>query len=744
MKEYEFSLKESIKKDFSFCEAESQNCANKIIQNSKEVANYRDNPDFSILTLQDTLYKESEILRISRYKRSIIAKKYVFDNRIIYISSSKFLLEERETRRGSSITLLSKDDPATSDFLDLEIGDQHLAQGQLHEIAEGYEFIELNDELYDLRNVHFQTKNGKDICQSYRELMYGESLENKKIIVHEIFSYKERIQSSEQNILYKVIRENQKKLILVDGQAGSGKSTAAIDALSNEIATIYIVLNDAKKNEVIEYLSGSSKAPEIMKFEQIHDFLQKSMSLQNVKENYKELMEDAKFLSAEILDTCNEVKNILSSDIIKLSSKYSGIFETLSSLIFEQIDVDKTLASILKRTNKEEARLYQLYINSFPFSIRQQKIIQKVKKFSIKLSMTLTRKEKIKKEIKDKITSLRLIHEELMLTRQIKDKNLFYTGKKQILDLLKKITLENEVVSKDKRYINELIEMVNSELFLSSYFFEYKRPDVIYITKQILREQGFHLQGNKIPQSILIDEYQELNQPEAIEILHLIFDRIILVGDSIQSTKKNIYKLNDRVKEIIFTRNFRQTYQLAIASLVIRENISNSNFLLPQKSDYYKDQIQHNGVEYKKPYIKAIQDIKSISMELIKIIGLKEEAFEGDFPIVVIYHENERVFINALKFDLKDKGFKCEFTNSILLEQENINFLFMTLEEVKGKEAPIIIYISMVQNIDITNFYISITRSQFEFYAFIEKTPTWIHDYNSYFEIENDHSSFVY
>lgn len=732
MNTYKFDKKQSVEFDFSYSNDEFNKVTTRLNQINNEIRLFKKNSNLSSLKEHLIANEISEIQRLTNYRNTLISKKYVFEKTVIYITVSNFLISGTDTRNSTllnskNVFTLSKYDPGASFFLSLEIGSIHKQQGKLLEIADSYEIIQENEILFDIRNIHFQTEQGKDICRSCRELIFGEYIEDSKIKINNIFKYKERIQSPEQNYLYKVIRDNDKKFILVDGQAGSGKSTAAIDALKNSGDVIYTVLNNAKADEISAYFENDIKK-EIIKFDQLHELIKKAIGINSLSKNYSKLLSEFKQLFVQILDSRTFVNSTLSSDYIEIFESESNLFLAIRKYIFETIDVEQTIKNIEKKLHSDQRKLFSS--SSDLAYKRKMNQVKKIHKFFLSKKAVVGEFQKNIKEITE-------IYNELLITRIINTNNFVFTGKRSLLNYLSNIALCKRIKSNSK-FNKEIDSVFESSQFLETYFFPSKASDIVYLTKQMLGHNNYLNDITKFNQTLMIDEFQELPQNEIIDILCLLYDRIVLVGDRVQTSKQQSYiPFLFPVEEISFTRNFRQTYQLAVASLQIRKKITNQQIEIPLRSDYYRDQIEHNGDEFKTPKISVQFTKNQIVSSLIQIYQEKNLIFDGEFPIIVIYNFDQQSFANAIRIELSNSKYKSTFKN---LDDETPSFLFMTVHEIQGKEAPIVVYLD--KEIKITDFYISLTRAQFQFYAFVENIPTWIHDYNAYFEIENDHANF--
>ncbi|MDD2904960.1 MAG: hypothetical protein PHC74_01555 [Sulfurimonas sp.] len=718
----QFDIKKSVQSDFNFCEKTDSDCTKKIEQYKSDILSFENNPDNSFFKKPDINLKKTEIERLKRLKISIVGKKYVFNNRIVFITYSKALINSNDTRSYQNTNVyISKDDIAAGDFLNLGIGDIDSHNGTVLEIAEHYD-IEQDDkgQLFDIKNIHYETINGKEICQSYRELIYGETNKQTKINIKQIFSYKNIIQSPEQNKFYEIIKYGKESnFIIVNGQAGTGKTTVAIDALKDTPA-IFIVLNQAKKAEI-----EREKIQNIYLFEEIHTILEQETKF-SISSNYELLLNEIEMLSLAVINKNEEMINLLKQvEIVKISDDLKKYFELIKTIILnnkiDEININELIKKLETEVNKQKEKINNLY-----FSLKiPYKLISIPKKMKYK-----TKKPEIKEHVA-KLFNLKEVLNKTKEEKMLNEQNINFTHKKSSFNFINRLIKGKKNKFNNKAY-GDIEKIIYSEEFINKYFFEYKSAHVVFFTKSILSVQPKFSFFKKIPKTVLIDEYQQIKQIEVIDLFKIAFQRVILIGDNAQTQKTVIYEpQNADIEKIIFTRNFRQTYQLATASLIVRKLITNDELSIPKEKDYYKDQIEFNKKRYQKPHIYYSN--KSILGKLIDIRNQQIDLYEHKFPIMIVYEKESILTVLQLNEQLK-KEYEVGFFKKNI-EIENYDFIFFTIDEIQGEEAPIIVYISEDNTLNLAHFYISITRAQFEFYGFT-KSPLLLQDeYKDYFQI---------
>lgn len=735
MHDYKFDIKKAVQSDYKFCEKIDKRCLNKIKEIEEQLKLADDNYDYYIqLHGRDTeKHKKSETYRLKSLQKNLISKKYVFENKIVYITDKLYLLGDRDQIEYiNDIEYLSKDHQHGRFYLNFQINEYHEKLGKVLEVWEQYKIEQQNSELYDLRNIRFETLNGRDFCESYRELIFGENIDSGKINIKKIFSYKNIIQSPEQNKFYDLITENRQKYILVNGQAGTGKTTVAIDALKNT-TTIFVVLNDTKKAEIEDFYNDERSSPTIILFDYTHSILNEE-SKHNINNNYKFVLEQVELLAAKIINENMKIVELLQSSETIVLDDLKKYFEIVQSLILnnsiEPIDIDDLIQRLKIKLSNMAIKINNIYISSkIPF-IK----IYDLKKLS-KIKFRTTKPETSKEIVSYK--NLKIILEETTAKRALNVANINFTNKKITFDFLNKL-LKRGKNKCDKKAFEDIEKVIYSQQFINKYFFQYKNPDIVFLTKCYLATNIKFKFFKKIEKTVLIDEYQQLKQPEIIEIYKMLFDRVILVGDNAQSNQKNIYKSkNSDFEKLIFTRNFRQTYQLAIASLVIRNLVTDDILELPKENEYYKDQIEFNGERYKKPFLYQNANIDVILEKLREVKKNQTSNYEHDFPIMVVFEESTKNKISSLYKNLIEEFKVIYFKDIKENDLENFDFIFLTISDIQGEEAPIVIYISDNEKINLSSFYISVTRAQFEFYSFLKDMPIFKKEHKNYFDMSS-------
>ncbi|MFA5428289.1 MAG: translation initiation factor IF-2 N-terminal domain-containing protein [Sulfurimonas sp.] len=744
MDDYKLNIKKSVQSDYKFCEKIDKKCLGKIKELEEQLKLADDNPDYFMqLHGRNTeKHKRSEIYRLKSLQKNLISKKYIFENKVVYITYKSYLLGDRDQIEYiEDIEYLSKDHEHGRFYLNFQINEAHEKLGKVLEVWEQYEIEQQNSELHDLRNIRFETLNGRDFCESYRELIFRENIDSKKINIKKIFSYKNIIQSPEQNKLYDLIIEDRKKFILVNGQAGTGKTTVAIDALKNTV-TIFIVLNDTKKTE-IEQFYNNKRSTSVILFEDMHSFLNEALSIK-INNNYNSVLEQVETLAKKIISENDKLSKFLQLDEIVIRDELKKPFEIVQALILnnsiEPINMDDLIKKLKIKLSNMAIKINNIYVSTkVPF----------IKTFDLKKNSKIkfrVAKPETSKEIKS-YRDIKVVLEETIAKKALNAENIKFTHKKITFDFLNRL-LNKRKNKFDKKAFEDIEKIIYSQQFISKYFFQYQNPDIVYLTKCYLANSTNFTFFKKIDKSVLIDEYQQLKQPEIVEMYKMVFERVILVGDDAQTNQKSIYTpRNDKFEKLIFTRNFRQTYQLAVASLIIRNLITNDIIEIPKENDYYRDQIEFNGERYKKPYFYHNIDSKQevILEKLIEIKKNQIDSYEHDFPVMIVFEKSSENQIRLLYKNLKEKFKVVYFENLKENNLEDFDFVFLTVKDIQGEEAPIVVYISEDEKINLSSLYISITRAQFEFYNFSKDLPIFKDEHKNCFELfkKNGNNNFV-
>jgi hypothetical protein len=738
-----FDKKKSIQSDFAFCQKIDKKCLDEIENLNQRLKQYYINQDFykDLFNRNTDKYDKAEIQRLKLLQKNLISKKYVFENKTVYITQRPYLIGDRDQiDHINNIEYISKDHEHGRFYLNFQISGYHEKLGKVLEIWEQYEIKQQDSKLYDLKNIRFETLDGRDFCESYRELIFGENNESRKINIKKIFSYTNIIQSPEQNKFYDLIIKNRQKFILVNGQAGTGKTTVAMDALKNT-ETIFIVLNHTKKTEIEKFYVEKNNLAIIL-FDNMHSLLNEELNC-IVNNDYSFVLEQVEILATKVISDNTELLQLLQLDEIVIIDELKKSFEIIQALILsnsiEPINIEDLIQELKTKLSNLAIKINNIYISTkVPF----------IKNFDLKqiskIKFRLVKPESSKE--RDSYKHIKVVLEETIAKKSLNIANIKFTHKRTTYDFIDRL-LNKRKNKFNKKAFEDIEKIIYTQQFINKCYFKYKSPDIVFLTKCYLAGNTKFLFFKKIDKTVLIDEYQQLKQSKIIDIYKIIFKRVLLVGDDVQSNQTDIYKpKNNDCEKLIFTRNFRQTYQLAIASLVVRNLITNDGLKFPKENEYYKDQIEFNGERYKKPCVYKKLDL-DLNMVMEKLLDIKKDQtnkYEHDFPIMIVFEESAKSKITILYKNLAEKFKTIYFNNLRENSIESFDFIFLTIHDIQGEEAPIVVYISDDEKINLSHLYISITRAQFEYYCFLKDMPIFMENKTAFDIFDKDaKSSFV-
>lgn len=734
----QFNKIKSIQSDFAFCQKIEERCFDKIENLNKQLKLYETNQDYykDLFKRNTDKYEKAEIQRLKLLQKNLISKKYVFEHKTIFITYRPYLVGDRDQiEHIDNIEYISKDHEHGRFYLNFQINGYHEKLGKVLEIWEQYEIQQKDSKLYDLKNIRFETLDGRDFCESYRELIFGENNESRKINIKKIFSYTNIIQSPEQNKFYDLIIKNKQKFILVNGQAGTGKTTVAMDALKNT-ETIFIVLNHTKKTEIENFYVEKNNSA-IVLFDDMHSLLNEELNC-SVNNDYSFVLKQVEILATKVISDNTKLLQLLQLDEIVITDELKKSFEIIQAIILsnsiEPINIEDLIQELKTKLLNLAIKINNIYIsNKVPFVKNFN--LKKVSKMEFKLVKPESSKKTSQKinSYKHSYKHIKVVLEETIAKKSLNIANIKFTDKKITYDFIDRL-LNKRKNKFNKKAFEDIEKIIYTQQFINKCYFQYKSPDIIFLTKCYLAGNTKFLFFKKIDKTVLIDEYQQLKQSKIVEIYKMVFNRVILVGDDAQTNQKFIYKPKDNdLEKLIFTRNFRQTYQLAVASLIIRNLITNDIIELPKENEYYKDQIEFNGERHKKPCFYKNSALDLILEKLIEIKNNQANIYEHDFPIMIVYEESKTNKIFELYNHLNQK---FKISNNIKENHlESFDFLFLTIHDIQGEEAPIVVYLSDDEKINLSNLYISITRAQFEYYCFLKDIPSLGINDKNYFNI---------
>ena len=448
---------------------------------------------------------------------------------------------------------------------------------------------------------------------------------------------------SEQN---KIIRAKMSNPLIVQGVAGSGKTTVALHRIA------YLVYTYEKEFNPDEFLII---APNKFFLDYISNVLP-DLGVDYVRQQtFEEFMLENIDANFEINPINVELSNIVNqngkTDLIKKSANFK------SSLRFKElIDefIDKFLKSNLPKGdfkisdivvfNHDE--VIDMFINYFKNnSINDSKkmltaILQKrVSNIANELIDRLSEQRKSKlynidKNLSDdKVKEIRL---EIFKEKEYEMQQLFKGGKKLVLDYLKNFKIE-KVLSIYKKIISDKIlfdKYVESELYeyiLETYKKNIKSKKVEYEDLAPL----FYIQNrflgninNLKLEHIVIDEAQDLGEFQFYNFKEIVKPNMsmTILGDISQGiySYKGINNWN-KLNQIVFNNKasieyLKESYRTSMeimneANTIINKIVDNENIILAQPIERHGDKIEHWKIDSEDSKISKIYEIIKTHLE---------------------------------------------------------------------------------------------------------------------------------
>lgn len=448
---------------------------------------------------------------------------------------------------------------------------------------------------------------------------------------------------SEQN---KIIRAKMSNPLIVQGVAGSGKTTVALHRIA------YLVYTYEKEFNPDEFLII---APNKFFLDYISNVLP-DLGVDYVRQQtFEEFMLENIDANFEINPINVELSNIVNqngkTDLIKKSANFK------SSLRFKElIDefIDKFLKSNLPKGdfkisdivvfNHDE--VIDMFINYFKNnSINDSKkmltaILQKrVSNIANELIDRLSEQRKSKlynidKNLSDdKVKEIRL---EIFKEKEYEMQQLFKGGKKLVLDYLKNFKIE-KVLSIYKKIISDKIlfdKYVESELYeyiLETYKKNIKSKKVEYEDLAPLfyiQNRFFGNINNLKLEHIVIDEAQDLGEFQFYNFKEIVKPNMsmTILGDISQGiySYKGINNWN-KLNQIVFNNKasieyLKESYRTSMeimneANTIINKIVDNENIILAQPIERHGDKIEHWKIDSEDSKISKIYEIIKTHLE---------------------------------------------------------------------------------------------------------------------------------
>ena len=442
-----------------------------------------------------------------------------------------------------------------------------------------------------------------------------------------------------------LIRQPRNKTIVVDGVAGSGKTTIALHRVAYLLYNYRKILQDkvlilGPNNVFIEYISTvlPSLGESGVKQTTFRDFAFDILELEEVmslKEYMEKVLSGEKEFTKDIMyKNSVEYKNFLDESVEKLDNEY---FQVEDLYFMNELVLSK----------KEISEMFNIHYKTMPLFRRSKKI-----KRIVYSKISSARDEKVRliqKEYEKSVSSLPKEEQDLKVNdldfnRRLKIREVI----KGVLDLKRKLTwLENGNCVELYNKINGYKKLTENDLGGILYF-------------------KIKLEGIKMSEEIkhvVIDEAQDYNQLQFLVIKELTkCTSLTIVGDSNQRLIPfdGILPMHD-IKNILTSCNVQEfklntSYRSTKEIMEYANKYLNAEPIVPivRNGEMVTEKLVNDKDELKKFILLKIEDFKSKTYENIAIIckDIKEteEIFEliNEFASVKILNKEDAVYHSGI------------------------------------------------------------------------------------------------
>lgn len=549
----------------------------------------------------------------------------------------------------------------------------------------------------DLTNIRYKSIDGKEEFKSAKYILENhEEIDVEELIdIDKFFRLKFNLAD---------IGEQSKALYdednaIIDGSAGTGKSTIALQKLKylsvnkniSQREILIIVKNNHLKIDFKSLLENENLKLNHIKIKTVDEL---NSSIQNIKldflkENKQQAMEIRRIFESFIFNR----------NAICVTEHYESL------LMFFQ---NKNLLNKKEKYSLENIKEWQDdYSNStYKNYFLALEYLHRYKNYYDDIYRTKDRKLTIIKKI-EKLE--KKLNNENLTDKEYKA----YENLEIELSKLEKKEIEEYSLDREQNLIlkNILKKLYFNKIYIDNYLSAIPNCEKDLILKYLnLGEYEYD--------TILIDEAQDYSLVE-LEVLRLYAKRVILTGDILQNLDNGeisdwsdilnvneIYSVEDkngkdRLNIFTLKHNFRQTYQLSNASYNLRQLLLDRE-LEDIEKEYWVSEKEFNGKPYKKPTIIFKQNIKKYIHEKIKHI---KNTFTSQVPIVLIYSSSEE----KKEYQRELSHYELSYNTENI---ENIDVILLSVLEVKGKQFPVVA--SRLDGFTDKEIYLIMSRGQFE------------------------------
>ena len=636
-------------------------------------------------------------------------------------------------------------------LMKFDINSKSPANGKVDLIGD---YVPVDD---NLTKIKYETGSSKDYIHNAKLFLEGKEEifdEDEKVDISSFFRL--NFELAGQGIQSRALYETEN--CIIEGMAGTGKSTIALQKLKYFLENYSILQNEmivlVKNYELKSHFSTLLN--------------NQNINLEEVKISvYRELF-DSNYSKEHFLDFRNKAdkfkrdinESIDKRDIDSLSIHYSHIinyiglseFKMLLKQKIDYLNSDGIIKIKFKSLTEEIEKLNNQLIES---KIDENKKLEIMKAIKVKLKEQNKYNPERYSRIYEKLTTVNyplsasLISEliesennytkELTILKWVLEYKNFQINHKKLEDKIEKLTNENLAIKNDEKKINiknkieSLVEIKNKKnpyanrkdidryksLMKKVYFCEHyirnnllKNENNIEIQNIILRYMKILKNDYKL---MIVDEAQDF-QVEELEILRLNTDKIILTGDLLQNTTneygikkwedllfyQDVYFKDDKLNKFDLKHNYRQTYQLANASFNFR-NIILKRDCEDIGDDYFENEKRFNTIEYNKPELYSVKDNKTISNIIDETVNNLLKTYSSLFPVVIVCkNDDEKDFY---KKDLSHWKVAEKIDNQA-------DLILLSIAEIKGEQFPIVV--ANINNLTNKEIYLIMSRAQFE------------------------------
>jgi len=628
----------------------------------------------------------------SQWKSNIFQRKISFENETIYLVGLN-LKSSLPIVNPSGVTVLSRHDSRYIRISQIDINEEFNRKlGKVKLVG----YYKSNGERDILHTYYHHYEKGKKSFGSAKEELTRRDENNKKndkIDIDNFFrlTFKLAEQGLQSRALY------HEKSSIIDGSAGTGKSTTAIQKLEYYHKNLKIPqekLLIILKNVKIKKDFKSLLQDENLELNKIQIKTPNEL-IPNIKTYNLNACIEAEQQSKEIKKIIENF--ILNYDEIAINYHYKYLYVFIGEDKFDSVlerGKKVSLETIKKLQLRYENTIYKDYLIAF-------ESIQRYKNY---YDNVYRREEKI---IKLNTRLLKLEQKQELNSFNEKDYQLYDRLEKELFELKSTKINEFTLDIREKKHLKNVLSKVYfNQKYISKIYLQGEKLD-----KKILLLKYLNFEERRYD-TIVVDEAQDYSNLAELELIRLEANRIIYTGDILQNIGKNGIKKWERIHNINkildiekdkfeLKHNFRQTYQLANASYNYRQLLLGGE-LEDIGTDYYDDEKELNGKSYELVKIIFNQDTKQYIKNRIEYI---RNRFTSQIPIVIIYKTEEE----KDQYQEELSSFRLSYDTE---QTKDIDVVLVDILEAKGKQFPVVV--SDIDELTDREIYLILTRGQFE------------------------------